>query len=57
MVGGHAFGRISEGDDITQVKWFGQSLEFVSKSIRGVEKCRVSNVDVKPTVSCERVKK
>jgi hypothetical protein len=57
MAGGHAFGRISEGDDITQVKWVGQSLEFVSKSMRGVEKCRVSKVDVKPTVSCERLKK
>ena len=57
MVGGHAFGRTSEGDDITQVKWVGQSLEFVSKSIRGVEKCRVSNVVAKPTVACERLKK
>jgi hypothetical protein len=57
MVGGQRFDRANEGDEIDDIEWRGDVLEFVYTSRKSREKCRVSRLtEEKPTVSCRPIK-
>lgn len=52
--GGAAFKDVLEGDDISDLRWVGEQLEFRHKDRYGNETCSVARIEaMKPIVSCK----